>query len=150
MSLLPDLVTPLTMKPPVRPYSAVTPPRVIATSWMSSSEKFWNRSPKKGLVMLTPSYRYVLSCRPPPALGEPVEALFSATPGASWKVPAKVRPRGSFDIVSLGVTTDIWEDLVSTSGSSAVTSTDSLAVARTTGYTSVAVVRATTTSWSNA
>ena len=40
MSLEPDLVTPLTMNPPVRPYSGVTPARVMLTSWMSSSEKF--------------------------------------------------------------------------------------------------------------
>ena len=38
---VPDLVTPLTMKPPVRPLSAVTPLRVMLTSWMSSSAKSW-------------------------------------------------------------------------------------------------------------
>src|SRR5262249_4720278 len=88
----------------------------------------------------------VLSCLPPPALG--ALELFSATPGASWNVPVKVRVSGSFSIVSFGVTTVISDAFVSTSGSAAVTSTDSRAVARRTGRTSVVVTSATTTSWS--
>ena len=63
---------------------------------------------------------------------EPSE-LFSATPGASWKVPVNVRASGSFSIVLRVVTTEMSVDLVSTSGAAAVTVTVSAVVARRTG-----------------
>ncbi len=36
----PDFVIAFTTKPPVRPNSAETPPRVMLTSWMSTPVKF--------------------------------------------------------------------------------------------------------------
>ena len=78
-----------------------------------------------------------MSCRPPPALTPTfvfeIATPLSAMPGASWKVPLKVRASGSFSIVLRVVTTETSLDLVSTSGAAAMTVTTSAVVARRTG-----------------
>src|SRR5262245_20163501 len=74
----------------------------------------------------------------------------SATPGASWNVPEKVRFRGSFSSCGRLVTFDTSLALVSTRGVAAVTVTSSVAVARRTGRTSVSLMAATITSCWNA
>lgn len=88
--LVPDRVTALVTTPDDRPNSAETAPRLTLNSAMSNSLTSVLRYPKPGLVMLTPSSKYVLSCLLPPALGAPPAPsvmLLSGIPGISWKRP---------------------------------------------------------------
>src|SRR5918992_1896659 len=71
--LVPERVTAFATNPEDRPNSAVIPALLTLNSMMSNSLTSVLSVPKPGLVMLTPSSRYVLSCRLPPAFGPTVE-----------------------------------------------------------------------------
>ena len=83
---VPERLTALATMPAARPNSAVIPPRLTLNSWMSSSFTSVCKVPNPGFVMLTPSMRYTLSWRLPPA-DTPMLLRFSATPGTRANNP---------------------------------------------------------------